>query len=196
VDARFTPRSPEDVVRLIADHPLAWVISRDFQATPLPLLAETDASGSIVSLLGHCARRNPQVAALETNPEALILFQGPHGYISPRLVSNPTWGPTWNYAVARFEVDIIFVPDETDVAVRRLAAHLERVRPDPWRVEEMQHRYGELLPRIIAFRARVRALHATFKLGQDETDGTFREIVTGLAGTPLADLMSEQVAPR
>jgi cobyrinic acid a,c-diamide synthase len=56
----------------------------------------------------------------------------------------------------------------------------------------MGGRYGQLQPHIIAFRARVRATRATFKLGQDETDTTFHEIVAGLAGTPLAELMSAQ----
>lgn len=192
MDARFVPRSPEDIVRIVAAHPLAWVISHDFQATPLPLLAETDASGSVVSLLGHFSRRNPQLPALQRDPDALILFQGPQGYISPRLVSNPTWAPTWNYAVVRFEVTVAFAPDETDAAVRRLAAHLESERPNPWRVEELGKRYDQLRQHIIAFRAHVRAMRATFKLGQDEECATFSEIVIGLVNTPLARLMSEQ----
>ncbi|MBV8806249.1 MAG: FMN-binding negative transcriptional regulator, partial [Sinobacteraceae bacterium] len=111
---------------------------------------------------------------------------------SPRLVSNPTWGPTWNYAVVRFEVTVTFVPDETDTAVRRLASHLERTHANPWQVEKMQGRYEELLKYIIAFRARVRAMRATFKLGQDENDATFSEIVAGLSGTELGALMSAQ----
>jgi transcriptional regulator len=198
MDARFAPRSHGDIVRIVSDHPLAWVISRNFQATPLPLIAETDASGSIASLLGHFARRNPQVAALQDDPDALILFQGPQGYISPRLVSNPTWAPTWNYAVARFEVTVEFVPDETGEAVRRLAAHLERGQRNSWRVEALRNRYGQLLQHIIAFRAHVHAVRATFKLGQDEERATFNEIVTGLADAPLAQLMSQQgkVSPR
>ena len=63
MDTRFSPRSHADLIRLIADHPLAWVVSQDFQATPLPLIAETDMSGAIVSLLGHFARRNPPGAS-------------------------------------------------------------------------------------------------------------------------------------
>ena len=192
MDTRFSPRSHADLIRLIADHPLAWVVSQDFQATPLPLIAETDMSGAIVSLLGHFARRNPQVAAFQGNPHGLILFQGPQGYISPRLVSRPAWAPTWNYAVIRFEVTVSFVPDETDAAVRRLAAHVEHERRDPWHVEEMGNRYGQLQQHIIEFHAHVRATHATFKLGQDEDRGTFEEIVAGLGDVPLASWMLQQ----
>jgi transcriptional regulator len=198
METRFSARSHADLVRLIADHPLAWVVSQDFQATPLPLIAETDVSGSIVSLLGHFARRNPQVAAFQGNPRGLILFQGPQGYISPRLVSKPDWAPTWNYTVVRFEVTVAFAPEETDAAVRCLAGHLERDRRDPWRVEEMGSRYGQLRQHIIAFRARVHATHATFKLGQDEDAGTFEDIVAGLGDAPLASWMLQQrnVTPR
>jgi len=192
MDTRFSPRSHADIIRLIAAHPLAWVISHDLQATPLPLLAETDMSGAVVSLFGHFARRNPQVPAFKGDPGGLILFQGPHGYISPRLVSRPAWAPTWNYAVVRFEVTVAFVPEETDAAVRRLAAHLERDRPAPWHVDEMGSRSGQLQQHIIAFRAKVRGAHATFKLGQDEDRGTFDEIVTGLQDTPLASWMLQQ----
>ena len=184
---------PEDVAALIAAHPLAWLVSggpAELAATPLPLLGETDADGRIVALFGHFARSNPQVAALERDPRAAILFQGPHGYISPTLVSNPSWGPTWNYAVARFEVDIAFVPDETGDAVWRLAAALEKDSPPRWTPAAMGERYDQLLPHIVAFRATVRTATARFKLGQDEQRTTFDEIVAGLGPSELADWMT------
>jgi len=191
----FEPNSHADVIRLIEDYPLAWVITRNFQATPLPLMAETDADGRIVNLVGHFARRNPQVAALQAEPRALVLFNGPQGYISPRIVSKRAWGPTWNYAVARFEVTIEFVPDHIDTDVRRMAAHLERGQRNPWVPEDMGPRYAELRRYIIAFRAHVQFTHATFKLGQDEDAGTFAQITTALGDTPLAAWMLSQRAP-
>ncbi|HET8613112.1 MAG TPA: FMN-binding negative transcriptional regulator [Sphingomonas sp.] len=192
----FLPRHEDDVLRLITDYPLAWVVSMGAAgggATPLPLLAETDAEGRIEALLGHFARSNPQVALLERQPEAMILFQGPQGYIPPRLVSNPIWGPTWNYVVARFDVEVRFVPEETDAAVEKLAAALERDRPEPWTPERMGARRAELAKRIIAFRARVIAAHPRFKLGQDEATQTFDEIVTGLDDATLAAWMTQTV---
>jgi transcriptional regulator len=190
---------PEDVAELIAAYPLAWVVSggpADFSATPLPLLGETDAEGRIISLFGHFARSNPQVAALERDPRAAILFHGPHGYISPTLVSNPTWGPTWNYAVARFEVDIEFLPDETADAVWRLAAALENDSPPRWTPAAMGERYDKLIQHIVAFRATVRTATARFKLGQDEQRGTFDEIVEGLGASELADWMTRMARNR
>lgn len=175
----FSPRSGQDVLALVESYPLAWLVSQDHgaPATPLPLLAECDGTGRIVSLFGHFARRNPQVAALQASPRALALFQGPQGYVAPRLVGNPTWGPTWNYAVARFDVRVEFVPDEIDAALEQLAAHLEAGNDDPWTPGRMGERYGVLREHIIAFRAHVEHVDATFKLGQDETAETFGEII-------------------
>jgi transcriptional regulator len=186
----FQPRSPSDIIALIAAHPLAWVVSRDFDATPLPLLAECDGDGKLVSLFGHYARRNPQVAAFERDPGALILFTGPQDYVSPTLVSNPRWGATWNYAAIRIVADIAFVPAETDAALRRLAEHLEPA--NGWRVEAMGSRYGQLIGQIIAFRATVISCEATFKLGQDETSGTFAEIIRHHTNEDLVRIMIEQ----
>ena len=192
----FVPRSDADVLKLIRDFPLAWVVSNGpdgFAATPLPLLAETGPDGAIVSLFGHFARSNPQVALLEQDPRAAILFQGPQGYVSPGLVSNPTWGATWNYAAVKFDVDVAFVPEETDAAVAALARAMEAGRPDPWTPERMGERYARLRTAIVAFRATVRASEAKFKLGQDEAPNTFDEIVAGIDNPDLVDWMRRTV---
>ncbi|MEO9130202.1 MAG: FMN-binding negative transcriptional regulator [Sphingomonas sp.] len=188
----FLPRDPADMTALVRAYPLCWVVSDGadgHHATPLPLLPEPNDAGGVASLLGHFARSNPQVIALERAPAATILCMGPQGYIAPRLVSNPIWGPTWNYAVTRFDVDIHFVPEENDAAISQLAAALEGDMTDPWTPARMGPRYDQLAKHIVAFRATVRAAHPRFKLGQDENDTTFREIVTGLADETLANWM-------
>jgi transcriptional regulator len=192
----FQPRSETDIAALIEAYPLAWILSGTagaMAATPLPLLAETDGDGMVKSLFGHFARSNPQVARLEAEPRATILFMGPNGYIPPRLVSNPTWGPTWNYAVIRFETELRFVPEETESSVERLAAALEDGAADPWTPERMGPRRAELARRIVAFRAQVLETHARFKLGQDEAKQTFDEIVAGLDDAALAAWMTRTV---
>jgi transcriptional regulator len=194
----FEPRSAADLLRLVEEYPLAWVVSHGgagFGATPLPLLPQTDAGGRITTLIGHFALSNPQVAQLRAAPRAWVLFNGPHGYISPELVSQPGWAPTWNYATAQFDVEIEFRPDENALALERLVTRMERDRRDPWTIARMGERYTSMVGRIIAFRAHVRGSSGRFKLGQDETPGSLSEILTGLDDVPLVRWMREFNSP-
>lgn len=185
----YKPRAATDIVRLIADHPLAWLCSRDFHASPLPLTAEIGSRGEVTALFGHCARANPLVADFREDPRGLILFNGPQGYVSPTLLSQPDWAPTWNYAVLRFTVEVAFVEQETHDAIERLVARMEG---DRWSTDHVGPRYHAMLDRIIAFRARVVSVDHCFKLGQDEGETGFAEIVAGHPDPALVEWMKGQ----
>lgn len=179
----FRPAHPSQIVELIATHPLAWVTARGGEraaASPLPLLADLDADGQVVSLLGHMARANPLMAALEADNRALILFQGPQSYISPNHVRDRAWGPTWNYAVLTIEAEITLRPDLNHHAIERLVTEMERGQNQPWSVAEMGPRYERLVDHIVAFTAKITRLDARFKLGQDERPEIFADILAGL----------------
>jgi transcriptional regulator len=188
----FDAVTPADLTDLIAAYPLAWVVSQGADepaATPLPLMARVDAEGRIDRLIGHFARSNPQVELLRSSPRALILFHGPHGYMSPSWVSERTWAPTWNYAVIRIEADVHFVPEHTDVALEDLVSKMEAQRPHAWSIAELGDRYATLRTRIIAFEAHVRGLEHRFKLGQDERPAVLRELLAHCEDPALAHWM-------
>lgn len=175
--------SPADLIDLIAEHPLALMVSaggKGFHMTPLPMLADTNAGGELVRLVGHMALRNPHAAMLRQDPRAHFLFQGPQAYISPRSLSDRSWAPTWNYAVACVEAEVRFKPEMNASALQRLVAKLEGDTPGAWRIDELGDRYPQLVRHIVAFDAEVRSVEATFKLGQDEQPAVFREILAGL----------------
>ena len=191
----FAPRSTADIVQLARDHPLAMLVSQGetgFAATPLPLLLETDEAGEPIALIGHFARSNPHVASLEADARAVAIFQGPHGYVSPRIISKPGWAPTWNYAVVRFQVEVAFQPERNDAAIRALVEAMEGRDPAAWTVDAVGARYERLVQHVVAFRARITGTHATFKLGQDEDAASFDEIVAGIGDPALARLMQDQ----
>ena len=185
----YEPRDSADIARLIADYPLAWLISGRFNASPLPLIAECDASGAVAALFGHCALRNALVGDFRADPRGLILFNGPAAYIPTSLLSKPDWAPTWNYAVLRFTVEVEFVGDETREAIERLVAKMEG---GVWSTASLGARYEKMLDQIIAFRAHVRTVEHSFKLGQDESPQGFAEIVSGHPDPTLAAWMEGQ----
>lgn len=64
-------------------------------ATHIPVAIVERASATFIT--GHLAKANPQWRELPLS-EALVLFQGPHAYISPtHYLPEQVSVPTWNY---------------------------------------------------------------------------------------------------
>ena len=148
-------------------------------------------------LLGHFARSNPQVDMLRRSPRALAIFMGPHGYVSPSWMRDRTQAPTWNYATVHFEIEVAFDDSQaaTTSALERLVAHMERNSHVPWTAAELGSRYAALSKAVIAFRAKMLATQAKFKLGQNERPDVFQDILRGLrstTGATLADAMERR----
>jgi len=177
---------------LVRAYPLAWIVApaSDVGATPLPLRPVVGADGRIEALLGHFARANPQVEALRADPRARVLLLGPSGYISPSWLADRTQAPTWNYASVEFRVEIAFTDDEAALraVLDDLIVAMEARRPCAWAATDMGDRYSLLSRRIVAFRATVIEERAVFKLGQDERDDVYADILTGLTDSGADDL--------
>ena len=184
-DTLYAARSQADLVALLAAQPLAWLVSTggdDAASTSLPLRAGFDADGNLVSLLGHLARRNPHVARLQRDPDAQVLAMGPHAYVSPSWLDDRTQAPTWNYASADFRVRVSLVADAgaIDAELDALVTQMEAGRHNAWRIAEMGERQARLAQGVVALRADILSVQATFKLGQDERRQDFDQIVRGL----------------
>ncbi|HEY0685727.1 MAG TPA: alpha/beta hydrolase fold domain-containing protein [Steroidobacter sp.] len=182
---RFEPRNPDDIRALVHEQPLAWIVSGApgaQQATPLPVQLVCDDDGTPITLLGHFARSNPQVKALAASSRATVLLLGPNGYISPSWMRNRNWAPTWNYASVVFDVEVQFRDERADAdrLLGGLVTQMEANRPAAWVPEELGARYEKLVTGIVGFEARILATRSCFKLGQDERDDVFADILRAL----------------
>src|SRR5438034_11753106 len=65
-------------------------------ATHLPLLIDERADQ--ITLRGHVAKTNPHWQMISHEQESLVIFHGPHAYVSPTLYEIRESVPTWNYA--------------------------------------------------------------------------------------------------
>ena len=188
----FESFTDADIRDLITAYPLAWVSAvggSRTEASLLPLLPELDADGRLVSLLGHMARNNALVHAFNRDPRALILVTGPHGYMSPELVTDRGWAPTWNYAQLRIQAEIRFDDHGADSALETLVATMEAGRDRPWNVGEMGVRYSGMARAVIAFHARIGKIEGRFKLGQDERPEVLIEILRNRPDDDLSHWM-------
>jgi len=169
-------------------------------ATHLPVLVE-DASP--IRLVAHLARANPQAAAVaataEAGGEALMIFSGPHAYVSPSWYERQPSVPTWNYQAvhAYGRVRATNSAEKKIEALRKLIdAHEPGYRPV---FEELPHHYLSLkLDGIFAFEMDVQRIEARFKLSQDRSTREQANIVDRLKeqgaaeGLRLAVAMQQQ----
>jgi transcriptional regulator len=65
-------------------------------ASHVPLLLDGEAAPGGV-LAGHVARANPHWRAWDGEKESLVIFGGPHAYVSPAWYNEAPAVPTWNY---------------------------------------------------------------------------------------------------
>jgi len=159
-------------------------------ASHLPLLVDREA-GEFGSLIGHMARNNPQWRGFTEDAEALAIFQGPHGYISPSWYASQQAVPTWNYAAVHAYGAPRIIEDHGAVlaVLERLVAQNESARPTPWSLDSLATEFRDTQMRgIVAFEIPISRLEGKYKLGQNKPDADRRGAAAGLrvSGDPLA----------
>lgn len=190
----FAARRPGDVLELVRASPLAWIVcgrGEDFHASLMPIRPWLMDGARITGFASHLPRAHPQVRQLERDPDAHLLFLGPHGYISPSWLEDRSQAPTWNFTSARFRVRVEFMkkPGELRAHLDDLVDAMEAGRPNAWSIPEMGGRLHELMPRIVGFVAHMVDVEERFKLGQDERDEVFADQCAGLEAVGDAPLL-------
>ena len=146
------------------------------QASHLPFMFDPDL-GPEGTLWAHMARTNPQwhdfAALAGAGKEALVVFQGPHSYISPAWYGGgPPTVPTWNYlAVHAYGLpESIDDPAEVRALLERLVGAQESDMDTPWTTAGLEERFMTAMTRgVVAFRIPLTRLEAKAKLSQNKT---------------------------
>src|SRR5215471_2579281 len=100
IPAAFRETRLEVLHALIREHSFATLISEvngQLFATHMPFLLDS-TRGANGTLRGHMARANPHWQSFSEGQAALVIFQGPHAYISPSWYLSEPAVPTWNYS--------------------------------------------------------------------------------------------------
>lgn len=151
-------------------------------ATHLPLTISEDA-GNIV-LHGHLARANPQWQELATQQEILVIFQGPHAYVSTKHYAKWESVPTWNYMAVHAYGSAQLITDEAGklASLAELIAATEPAHQQQWDAQSEQFRHG-LLNGIVAFEISVTRLEGKYKLSQNRPVGDQERVAKALASS-------------
>lgn len=140
------------------------------------------AAGSKGKLLCHMARANPQWQDFSSCSEVLVVFQGPHAYVSPSWYSSPGV-PTWNYAVVhlRGKPRLIESESELEALVEQLTHVYESHMPSPWKTNLAGERRTKLLNMIVGFEIEITDIQAKFKLSQNRPPEDRQSVVEKLS---------------
>ena len=145
-------------------------------ATHIPFIYERAEN----VLWGHVARANPQWQHFTDSPDVLVMFLGPHGYISPTWYATPGV-PTWNYTAVHVYGAARAVDDPAQTAkhVERLAERYERGSESPWVPSYDPKR----LAGIVGVEIRIKEIQGKFKLSQNRPTADRANVVARLAAT-------------
>lgn len=185
--ASFAEHDRERLFALMERESFATLVSqvdgRPF-ATHLPLLLER-ASGECGRLVGHVAKANPQAAASD-GQEVLVMFQGPHAYVSPRWYAEENVVPTWNYVAvhAYGRLQVIDDPAETIQVLADYVARYERGGEGGWRFDPTTDYAQRMAAAVTAFRIDLTRLEGKWKLNQNHSAERRERVIAALEAQP------------
>ena len=137
----------------------------NLMASHLPVLVSEKGNQIVLDM--HMAKNNLQWKEF-FDDEALVVFHGPHAYVSPRWYEEKERVPTWNYAA----VHAYGVPQIISGLAAKRASQRRLVESlDPqWlpKFDSLEDRYVErMLGAIVVFEIPVARLETRWKLSQN-----------------------------
>ena len=149
-------------------------------ATHIPILLDA-ARGKFGTLSGHVAKANTHWQALDGG-EALVIFQGPHAYISPSWYTVPAAVPTWNYIA----VHAYGTPRRIDDAARvreiisQTVSAYESGFAKPWSIDMRSDFAEKMMTQIVAFEIELTRIEGKAKLNQNRSAADQRGVIEAL----------------
>ena len=170
---KYKKDNPEFIFKFIQHHPFAtFIINGDrLLATHIPVLTHGTAQDFI--LFAHIANHNEQFNYLKDDTEALLIFQGAHGYVSSSWYKEKDIS-TWDYSAVHVNVKLkIQSREELEESLQELVATFEKQQENPLYYKDIpKEMLEDHLPHITGFWCKVEKIQAIAKLhqGYDKDD--------------------------
>jgi transcriptional regulator len=181
----FKEEDKNIIIQFQQKHPFAF-LTGSFNngkqvATQIPVLVEEREDG--LFLQGHIMRNTDHHKAFIENPQALLLFTGPHTYVSASWYTHPSIGSTWNYMSVHVNGKMKFMTDDELIAfMKKLTLHFEKGNTSsPTFFDNLPDEFlNKMLPAIIGFEVKAEEVQNVFKLSQNRDEKSYRNIIKQL----------------
>jgi transcriptional regulator len=172
------------VKQFMRAHPFVFLSGVDVNNQPVasqvPVLIEE--RDNQVFLMGHMMRKTDHQLAFEKNANALVVFTGPHTYVSASWYTNKQTGATWNYMSVHAKGLLSFLDDNALLNILTRTTALFENNPDsPSLVEKMPQEYlDKMMKAIVGFEIEITYLDNVFKLSQNRDKESYLTITQKL----------------
>lgn len=167
IPPHFRMSDRDEMIALMRAYPFALLISAGPAATHLPFILR-EQEGKLL-LLTHLAKGNAQLQDIEKQP-VLVVFSGPHAYISPTLYQHSRNVPTWNYLAVHASGQARLISDAQDV-MHMLSDLIDTYEPGfqpQWQQLPDDYRQANRMG-IVGIAIEVTGLQGVKKLSQNKT---------------------------
>ena len=159
------------MVDVIRRHMFATVVTSsggEVMASHLPFVFDA-SRGEHGTLYAHMARANQQSAVIGQG-EVLVMFTGPHAYISPSWYADRATAPTWDYvAVHCYGMPRVHSDEEAEQNIQRLIDVVEASHERPWSMTELRpDEVRAMVRNVVSFEIPLTRVEGKFKLNQGE----------------------------
>lgn len=191
----FKNEKPKEVEEFIHQNSFGILVSLENGiplATHIPIELE-EREGKKV-LCGHLARANEQWCSFDENKEVLVIFTGPHAYISASWYKGESV-PTWNYVAVHVYGKIrIIEGQDLWQSLKKLVDKYEKASENPVSLETMSEKMVEnQMKAIVGFEIEITDIQAKYKLSQNRNAEDYQRVVEHLqqSSDPVVRQVSE-----
>jgi len=180
----FKEEDPEKLLTIMQENAFATIVTTDEHsapvATPLPFLIKKNSDE--IKLQAHFAKANPQWKHLEGNTNVLVIFNGPHCYISPSWYKK-SGVPMWDYVTVHAYGSAKLFENfqrnqQTAELIAKLTDKYEQGQKDPWKAKNNYP--DKMLNAIVGFEIKVHDFQGKVKIGQNKSQEDLEAVVTAL----------------
>jgi len=192
--SHFTETDKEKVFEFMQRYSFAIVtgIQNNFPvATHIPL--EVKKQNEQIIFTGHIMKDSDHYRAFSQNENVLVIFTGPHCYVSASWYVTKNVASTWNYIDVHAKGKIKFTDDEgTKLIIENITNQYEGT-VSAVAFHKMPVEYVDrMLKAIIGFQIEVESLDNVFKLSQNRDELSRQQIIENLKKSN--DFFSKEIA--
>ena len=195
IPERFREDDMAVLQAFIREHSFGVLVTRGEDApfaTHLPFLFDA-SRGEYGLLSAHMARANPQWREFGRGGEALVIFAGPHAYVSPSWYDVALSVPTWNYAAVH-AYGVPRIIEDRQLLIEQLKTLIETHEAQfaqSWEFDLPQDYIEKMMQGVVGFTLEITRLEGKFKMSQNRTPAEREKVIAALQidHQDVADMM-------